>query len=140
MQIVINNVQQGSNLAQDAGKALEELLESAFEMNNLSISAKDIYDEMQKVMDNLNFSIERVSAVIEENYASGNEIEHHAKETLSFVESVTSLSEENAATTQEISSSIVEVSSMIDEMSINISKLVSIANELQTSTMRFKLN
>lgn len=140
MQIVINNVQQGSNLAEDAGKALEELLESAFEMNNLSISAKDIYDEMQKVMDNLNFSIERVSAVIEENYASGNEIEHHAKETLSFVESVTSLSEENAATTQEISSSIVEVSSMIDEMSINISKLVSIANELQTSTMRFKLN
>lgn len=140
MQIVINNVQQGSNLAQDAGKALEELLESAFEMNNLSTGAKEIYGEMQKVLDNLNYSIERVSAVIEENYASGNEIEHHAKETLSFVESVTSLSEENAEATQEISSSIVEVSSMVDDMSINISKLVSIANELQTSTMRFKLN
>lgn len=140
MQIVIKRVQQGSNLAEDAGNALEELVESAFEMNNLSTGAKNVNEEMQKIMDNLNFSIERVSAVIEENYAAGNEIEHHAKETLSFVESVTALSEQNATASQEISSSIVEVSSMVDEMSTNISKLASIANELQTSTMRFKLN
>ena len=94
---------------------------------------------MVNVVDMLNTSIERVSAVIEQNYAATQNIDQHAHDTIEIIEAVAAVSEENAAATQEISASTEEVSSQVSEMSQSAAMLAIIANELQASTARFKL-
>ncbi|MCE1252383.1 MAG: hypothetical protein LWX83_02415, partial [Anaerolineae bacterium] len=132
-------VQQGSQLAISSGEALEELLVSAGEMNEQALEARRVNERTLQVMDALNTSIERVSAVIEENYASTQNIQQNAHETLEIIEQIAALSEENAASTEEISASTEEVSAQVDDMARSVATLVLIAGELQTSTARFKL-
>ena len=139
MQTTTERVRQGSSQAANSGQALEQLLTSA---TNMQIQAEQTYQlnsEMVQVMNVLNGSIERVSAVIEENYASTLDIDQHANSTLEIIESVAALSEENAAATEEISASTEEVSAQVSEMSHSMVMLASIAKELQSSTARFKL-
>jgi methyl-accepting chemotaxis protein len=139
MQIATDRVRTGSSLASNSGQALEQLLTSATDMHNQAGSAQQANSGLVQVMEMLNTAIERVSAVIEENYASTQEIGQHAQNTLEIIETVAALSEENAAATEEISAATEEVSAQVSEMSQSAAMLAVIANELQTSTARFKL-
>lgn len=139
MQTATQRVHQGSALASNSGVALEQLLTSATEMHTQAESAQNANANMVQVVDMLNTAIERVSAVIEENYAATQNIDQHARETIDTIEAVASFSEENAAATEEISSSTEEVSAQVSEMSQSAAMLAVIANELQASTARFKI-
>ncbi len=139
MQTATQQVQQGSELAISSGEALEELLASAGEMNDQALEAQRVNERTLQVMDSLNTSIERVSAVIEENYASTQNIQQNVQDTLGIIEQIAALSEENAASTEEISASTEEVSAQVDDMARSVATLALIAGELQASTARFKL-
>jgi methyl-accepting chemotaxis protein len=140
MQTAMDRVRTGSSLASHSGQALEQLLTSATEMHSQAGGAQQANSGLVQVMDMLNTAIERVSAVIEENYASTQEISQHAHDTLEIIETVAALSEENAAATEEISAATEEVSAQVSEMSQSAAMLAVIANELQASTARFTLN
>ena len=139
MQTATERVHQGSSQAASSGQALEQLLNSSMEMHNQAEQSQKVNDEMVQLMGTLNSAIERVSAVIEENYASSQDIDQHARETLEIIESVAALSEENAASTEEISASTEEVSAQVSEMRDSAARLAVIANEMQSATARFKL-
>ena len=139
MQLTNEQVQQGSSQAASSGQALEKLLNSAAEMHTQAEKSQQVNAQMAEVMEMLNSSIERVSAVIEENYASTQEIERHTKETLGMIEMAAALSQENAASTEEISASTEEISTQVNEINHSAVLLAAIAEELQSSTARFKL-
>ena len=90
-------------------------------------------------MRNLNTAIERVSAVIEVNTFSTQEIAQYANETMQIIESVAALSQENAAATEQISATTGEVILQAGETSRAVETVMGIANEMQSSTIRFKL-
>ena len=115
------------------------MLSSAGEMNDQALEAQRVNERTLQVMDALNTSIERVSAVIEENYASTQNIQQNVQETLGIIEQIAALSEENAASTEEISASTEEVSAQVDDMARSVVTLALVAGELQASTARFKL-
>jgi methyl-accepting chemotaxis protein/ABC-type sugar transport system substrate-binding protein len=139
MQTATERVHQGSSQAASSGRALEQLLTSSMEMHNQAEQSQKVNDDMVQMMGMLNSAIERVSAVIEENYASSQDIDQHARETLEIIESVAALSEENAASTEEISASTEEVSARVSDMRDSAARLAVIANEMQSATARFKL-
>ena len=62
MQTATDRVHQGSNLAANSGHAIEELLNSATEMEKEAATASQMNTEMLQVMDGLNAAIERVSS------------------------------------------------------------------------------
>jgi len=139
MQTTTDRVVQGSNQAASSGKALEDLLNSAVEMQAQVVQAQETNAPMMRVMQVLNQSIEQVTSVINENYAAIKEIESHTSETLEIFESVAALSEENAASAEEISASTEEVSSLVQEMKEATGMLATIAAEMQAATIRFKI-
>ena len=139
MQTTSNRVNEGSVLATKSGKALENLLSSASQMNEQASCALLENSKMEKAMSGLFESIETVSAVIEENFAATREIAQNSQQTIELIESVAGLSEENATAVKEILESGIEVNSKVEEMSNAASVLTLIADELRTSTMRFKL-
>ncbi len=139
MQTTTDRVVQGSNKAASSGKALEDLLNSAVEMQAQVEKAQETNAPMMRVMQVLNQSIEQVTSVINENYAAIKEIETHTNETLEIFESVAALSEENAASAEEISASTEEVSSLVQEMKDATGLLATIAGEMQAATIRFKI-
>lgn len=139
MQTTTDRVAQGSTQAASSGKALEELLDSAVEMQAQVVQAQETNAPMVRVMQELNQSIEQVTSVINENYAAIKEIENHTSETLEIFESVAALSEENAASAEEISASTEEVSSLVQEMRDATGMLAVIAGEMQSATIRFKI-
>ncbi len=139
MQTAIDRVTEGSNLASSSGQALELLVTSAAEMQTQSAGASKANSAMVEVMEALNTSIERVSAVIEQNSASSTEISQNASDTLEIMESVAAFSEENAASSEEIAASTMEVNEKVFQMAKEVEKLEMLAREMQTSTANFKL-
>ncbi|MRS02225.1 hypothetical protein EG832_03195 [bacterium] len=139
MQTTTDRVVEGSNKAANSGKALEDLLNSAIEMQAQVEEAQQTNAPMMRVMQVLNQSIEQVTSVINENYAAIKEIETHTNETLEIFESVAALSQENAASAEEISASTEEVSSLVQEMKDATGMLATIAGEMQAATIRFKI-
>ncbi|MCE1252805.1 MAG: methyl-accepting chemotaxis protein, partial [Anaerolineae bacterium] len=140
MRTVTERARQGSDLAADSGTALENLLSTANEMRDQADAARLTNERMGLAVGVLNESIERVSAVIEENYASIQTINQHARETLEIIETVTSLSQENAISTEEISDLTSRASLQAGEMHQSADMLKQIADELYASTVRFKLS
>ncbi len=139
MQTAIDRVSEGSQLASSSGEALELLVKSAADMQEQSAGASKANAAMVDVMEALNTSIERVSAVIEQNSASSTEISHNAAETLDIMESVAAFSEENAASSEEIAASTMEVNDKVSLMANEVEKLERLAREMQVSTANFKL-
>jgi len=139
MQTTTERVNQGSTQAASSGKALEELMNAAKEMQVQVNEALSANQPMQEVLRTLNQSIEQVTTVINDNYESIKEIETHSNETLEVFESVAALSEENAASAEEVSASTEEVAAMVSEMRNSTSTLAIIANEMQSATIRFKV-
>lgn len=139
MQTAIERVSEGSQLATSSGEALELLVKSAADMQTQSAGASKANAAMVDVMEALNTSIERVSAVIEQNSASSTEISQNAADTLEIMESVAAFSEENAASSQEIAASTMEVNEKVTQMAGEVEKLERLAREMQASTANFKL-
>jgi len=139
MQTTTERVNQGSSQAASSGKALEELLSAAMEMQSQADQAQEANAPMLEVMRSLNEAIEQVTTVINDNYESIKEIDTHSKETLEIFESVAALSEENAASAEEISASTEEVAAMVTEMRNSTSTLAIIASEMHAATIRFKV-
>jgi methyl-accepting chemotaxis protein len=139
MQTTIDMVSEGSSLAASSGQALDLLVTSAADMQSQSAGASKANAAMVSVMEALNTSIERVSAVIEQNSASSTEISQHASDTLEIMESVAAFSQENAASSEEIAASTVEVNEKVTLMAGSVEKLEVLAREMQASTASFKL-
>ena len=139
MLMVTDKVKQGSTLASNSGDSLEKLLASAIDMNEQAASAKEANHTLLSEMGTLDLAIQQVSAVTEENFASMQEMNIHANDTLQIIESIASLSEENAAATGQISASTKEMIDQVEEASHSAQVVASIADELQSAAVRFKL-
>lgn len=139
MQTAIERVSEGSTLAANSGRALELLVQSAAEMQEQSVDASKANSAMVDVMEMLNSSIERVSAVIEENTASSQEISQNADDTLRIMENVAAFSQENAASSEEIAASTMEVNEKVQQIADSVEKLEMMAREMKASTASFKL-
>jgi methyl-accepting chemotaxis protein len=139
MDASVAEVELGVENANEAGKALVEILKAAEVVNQQANLALNAAQEMNQYSDELIKSTEMVSAVVEENTASAEEMKANAEEVTSAIESIASFSEENSASIEEVSASTEEMSAQVEEVTASAQSLAELAEGLKQVVAQFKL-
>ena len=136
---VAKEVEAGSKLSAEAGKALNDILgavqETSGRMRDIAMAVSEMNAHSSEVVR----SVESVSAVVEENTAATEEMAAGASEVAQGIDSVARVSEENAASVEEISAGTEEVSAQMEEVVASAESLSRMAEDLREVVSRFKL-
>jgi len=81
-----------------------------------------------------------VSAIVEENTASTEQMAANSAEVTTAIENIASVSEENSAAVEEVSASAVEMSKQVEEVTSSAESLAEMAQKLQDIVQTFKLS
>ena len=133
-------VEQGTDKAGQAGRALEEILsaveltvrqvtEIATSSQQMAVGARQMTDAMQSI-----------SAVVEENTASTEEMAAQSGQVSAAIEAIAAVAEEQSAATEEVSASAEEMSAQVEEMSAQAQEMAATAEQLRELVARFKLD
>jgi len=134
-----SEVEKGVERANEAGKALELILKAAEYVYEQAEKTADVTRQMNADATNLVSSMDTVSAVVEENTASTEEMAAGSSEVNGSIESIASISEENSAAIEEVSASTEEMSAQVEEVSASAQILSDMAGSLHSAVVRFKL-
>ena len=139
MDLSTREVETGVSRANQAGKALEDILavsEAVFQQAEQAASATE---EMNAASNKLVGAIDSVSAIIEANTSAFNEMAGNSNAVLQAFESIASISEENSAAIEEVSASTEEMSAQAEEVNASAQTLSDMAEILQKLVTQFKL-
>lgn len=138
MQTSAQDVDSGMRVAEEAGKALEEIL----------LVAKDVGQEVEQIFaaaEEVNTSgsemvkaIEGVSNVVEANMASAEQASASSSEVNRSVEAVAGVSEENSAASQQVSASAEEVSAHMQQVVASAESLAKTSESLRELVGAFR--
>ena len=132
-------VEVGTSLADEAGSALQNILQVVETVSAQVSGIAAAADEMRSAADELNNSVETVSAVIEENTAAAEEMTAGATAVSDELESIVSISEENTAIIQDISDTAEEMHRQVRETIASARSLSDMADNLITLVSHFHL-
>jgi methyl-accepting chemotaxis protein len=132
-------VENGVVQANQAGKALSDILTAAEEVNRQVVTIATAADQMGGLSTELVRATEAVSAVVEENTAATEEMAASSTEVTQSIENIASVSEENSASVEEVSASTEEMSAQVEEVTASAQSLAEMARDLQQIVARFKL-
>lgn len=139
MQESAQEVENGVSSANQAGKALLNIMSTIETVTHQAQQAAEAAQLMDVSAGNMTQAVESVSAVIEENTAATEEMAAGSSEITSAIENIASISEENSAAVEEVSASAEEMSAQVEEVSASAQSLADMANELETIVARFIL-
>ena len=132
-------VERGSRLADDAGRALQEILAAveaaAREVQGIASAATQVRGGAEQVVR----AFDTVAAVTEENTAATEEMAASVSEVLHAVERVAAVSQQNAASAEEVSATMVELNTSAGAVAASAHSLSEIAASLQGQVAQFSL-
>jgi methyl-accepting chemotaxis protein len=132
-------VEQGVARANEAGQALESILQAAEAVNRQAELASAAAAQMTGMATELVSSANRVSAVVEENTASTEEMAASSSQVTQSIENIASISEENSAAIEEVSASTEQMTAQVEEVSASAGNLADMARILQDVVAQFRL-
>jgi methyl-accepting chemotaxis protein len=135
-----SEVERGVEQASQAGKALEQILSAAREVNQQVTLIESAADHMSSLSNELVSATDAVSAVVEENTAATEEMAAGSNEVTQAIENIASVSEENSAAVEEVSASAEEMSAQVQEVTASAQSLAEMAQSLQQIVVQFKLH
>ncbi len=132
-------VESGSRLAGEAGRALAEILQTvertAADVAGIARAAAQVQQDAKRVV----VAFDSMAAVTEESTAASEQMAASSSLVTDAVSGIANLSQENAGAAQELSASVEELSASSEEVSASASSLDLIAQDLQSQVARFKL-
>ncbi len=132
-------VDSGVDLANQSGKALQEILTSNENVNLQAKEASIAAGEMAMTASELVAAVDTVSAVVEQNTAATEEMAAGSSEVMQSIENIASVSEENSAAVEEVSASAEEMNAQVEEVSASAHELSQLAVQLENIVKKFKL-
>jgi methyl-accepting chemotaxis protein len=139
MQAGASKVEAGSAKADQAGRALAEILAAVEttvrQVSEIASSAQQMAAASRSVVD----AMQSISAVVEENTAATEEMTAQSGQVAEAIQSIAAVSEEQSASTEEVSASAEEMSAQVEEMSAQAQELAATADQLKALVARFKL-
>jgi methyl-accepting chemotaxis protein len=133
-------VETGTERASKAGTALEKILKAAEAVNEQAQLAANAVSHMGSLSNELVAAADDVSAIVEENTAATEEMAAGSSEITQAIDNIASVSEENSASVEEVSASAEEMSAQVEEVTASAQSLSDMAEMLQKTVDRFKLN
>jgi len=138
MEQVAKEVEDGTQLSQQAGKSLEEIMGAVdgvvSQAQDVSAAAQQMAAGAAEVVK----SVENISAVTEQSTASTQQMSANSGEVTKAVEQISAISEENAASAEEVSAAAQEQNASVEEMSASAQQMSSLAADLQALVGQFK--
>jgi methyl-accepting chemotaxis protein len=132
-------VESGVGRANQAGKALEAILQAAEGVYRQAEQAGAASEEMSAAAEELVGAIDSVSAIVEENTAASEEMAVSSSDVVDAFEGISAISLKNAASTEEVSAGTEEMSAQVEEVSASAQSLSDLAEDLHEIISHFKL-
>jgi methyl-accepting chemotaxis protein len=133
-------VEKGVGLTNEAGNALETILQAVEAAYAQSEQTTQAAKQMAASSEELVGAVDSVSAVIEENTAATEEMSANSNEVSQAMENIAALSEENSAAVEEVSASTEEMNAQVEEVIASAQEMATTARTLQQAAARFKVN
>jgi len=132
-------VEAGTRKANDAGSALQSILEAVEDVNRQVGEISQAAEEMSSSSDELVASMDAVSAVVEENTAATEEMAAGSSEFTQAIDGVASISEENSAAVEEVSAAAEEMNAQVEAVTASAASLADMAEQLKSFVDRFHI-
>ena len=132
-------VEEGVQSVNIAQTALTSILESSQKVYREADQASTVSIEMQTSVSKLVNAVDSVSAIVEENTASTEQMAANSTEVTQAIENIASVSEENSAAIEEVSASTEEMTAQVEEVTASAQSLAEMAKALQEVVDQFKL-
>jgi methyl-accepting chemotaxis protein len=133
-------VESGVSNANQAGQALQDILQAAEAVYQQAAQANQAAQRMTTASGELVDAVDSVSAVVEENTAATEEMAAGSQEVTSMIENIASVSEQNSAAVEEVSAGAEEMSAQVEEVTASAHSLAEMANALSELVAAFKLD
>lgn len=130
MEASVQNVEDGTAKAREAGEALNRIVGGAADVNGeielISKEAKGMQDSAAA----LSAVMTDVDRVAEESTTLAGEVTSGTQRAADSINSVSAVAEEAASSTQEVSASVEEVTAQIGELAVQARLLADISKEM----------
>ncbi len=136
---IVEKVKDGATLANSSGEAINKLLTSSQNMSGQIDMVAKANSAVVRIMSGLVSSIEKISAVVDQNMGATEELSAGVRHTVEMINSITEISGANAATINEISEKMIKTTREAEDVGKVASGLAAMADELQASTAQFKI-
>ncbi len=130
-------VESGVKMANEAGKALADILKAAEEVYRQAEEADRGAEKMKSASGQLVSSVDEVSAVVEGNVAAMEVMSTGMSDVSRAIENIAAVSEENSAAIEEVSASAEEMSAQVEEVTASAQSLMEMAKSLQEIVQQF---
>jgi methyl-accepting chemotaxis protein len=129
----------GVKLAEEAGKALGNILDSVESVNNQITQISAAAEEVNASSMEMVGTIEGVSAIVEQNTAAAQQMAASSNEVSDSVENITTAAGQNSSIAQQVYASIDELNSQVQEVASSSQLLARTAQDLHQVVSTFKL-
>jgi methyl-accepting chemotaxis protein len=140
MEVGSAKVEDGAMKADQAGRALAEILEAVeatvSQVTQIATAAQKMTGGARSVVETMN----GISAVAEESSAATEQMAAQAGQVTASIDSIAAISEQNSAATEEVSASAEEMSAQVEEMTAQADELATTAEQLRALVARFRLD
>lgn len=137
MESTVQDVETGSTQAQDAGSALDRIVESATDVNSEIRRIAESSDSMQAHAGSLVDVVEQLGSIAGRLNELSGEMREGSTRATESINSATTISEESAAASQEVSASVEEVSAQVGEVAALASQLSEVSEDMSRFLERF---
>ena len=132
-------VEGGVKMANEAGKALTEIIKAAEEVHSQAEQADDGAGKMKSASAQLVDSVKEVGIVVEGNMAAMGVMTSGMADVTRTIENIAAVSEQNSAAVQEVSASAEEMSAQVEEVTASAQSLREMAKSLQGIVRQFEI-
>lgn len=132
-------VENGEKLANQAGKALAEIILSAQGAGESVVKLAEIAREVGRNADEALKAGENVSSITEETNAATEEMAASSSEVTKAIERVAAVTEEASATAEELSASAEEQNASVEEMTASTKELAEMASHAHQRLAQFRV-
>ncbi|PKM45538.1 MAG: hypothetical protein CVV03_06245 [Firmicutes bacterium HGW-Firmicutes-8] len=139
MQVGTKEVEEGVNLAKEAGQSLNEIVEGVKTAGDNVHKIMGLINEILSSSQEVTKAVNNVAAITEENSAATEEMSASAEQVNASMQNIASITEESAASTEEVSASTEELTASIEEISASSGQLAKMAQQLQDMIAQFRV-
>ena len=134
-----DEVKNGVKLANQSGKALDDIMEGVAGFQESSGSIAVVAAKMGALASEVVSAMSDVSGVVDTNIHITKEMTDESNDVTRAIENIASVSEENSAATEEVSASAEEVSAQVEEVNQSAETLAEMVLVLQKLVSTFNL-
>jgi len=139
MESGMSEVEQGSELAENAGSAITEMMEAISEVVNQINEVSSAASQMATASEQVSRAMDQIASVTEQNTAATQQVAASIEEVANSINSVAATAEESAASVEEVSASTEEQAASVGQISMQVQSLANMADELNERVAKFNL-